>query len=308
VQSPFRLKPARPARRKARPQWRAPESKPLQLTEPNTVELAARPRAIIASFGMVALLGVGVVAALTIEESSGLKAEAETKSISAPPVATPEPPRIADLKLSNGGEKEIAKLLKEALASQQEPTSETPPDLPSQTSSAPSEPLAPPPELQTVAVAGEPTEVLALNHDDPRWARMMAQNAPEVAVKSDLPDEGVEANAFADSSKAKIIQAAMERTQSPGEQLITAAIPRMAAERPAPLAGDSPEASEPPKAKTLRQARIRTAVNLRAGPADEAKVLGVVPTNAVVSLVGCKSWCEIVFNDRRGWIYKSFIK
>ena len=57
-----------------------------------------------------------------------------------------------------------------------------------------------------------------------------------------------------------------------------------------------------------RQARVRSAVNLRSRPADEASVLAVVPANSKVSLLGCKSWCEIVFQNRRGFVYKNFVR
>ncbi len=57
-----------------------------------------------------------------------------------------------------------------------------------------------------------------------------------------------------------------------------------------------------------RQVRVRSAVNLRSRPADEASVLAVVPANSKVSLLGCKSWCEIVFENRRGFVYKNFVR
>ncbi len=47
---------------------------------------------------------------------------------------------------------------------------------------------------------------------------------------------------------------------------------------------------------------------MRSRPADEASVITVVPANATVALVGCKSWCEIVFNNRRGFVYKGFVR
>jgi len=37
-------------------------------------------------------------------------------------------------------------------------------------------------------------------------------------------------------------------------------------------------------------------------------VLTVVPANTRVDLIGCKSWCEIVVGNRRGFVYKSFVR
>ncbi len=306
MQSPFRLEPARPVKRKARPQWRAPESKPLQLTEPNTVELAARPRAIIASFGMVALLGIGAVTALSLEDTAGLQAEAEMKLTSATPAVVTPPPRISGSERSDKATREAPPPDKETTSAKQEPANEAP----RQANLSPplNQPATPKPVPEALVSLPEMT---ALHHNDPRWARpeLAEQLTSQIKARQDAPGGATEITAFADPlTKANIIQAAMERTQSPDEHVITAAIPRLAAERPAPIADDSAANAQPAEAKPARQARIRTAVNLRSGPADEAKVIGVVPTNAVVSLVGCNSWCEIVFNDRRGWIYKGFVK
>ena len=115
--------------------------------------------------------------------------------------------------------------------------------------------------------------------------------------------------AFADPMEkpVKMPEKAPE-AQSPGDQIITAAIPRFAAERPAPVPTDAAREDRAEETKPVQRARIRTAVNMRSGPADEARVIGVVPTNATVNLVRCTEWCEIVFKERRGWIYKGFVK
>jgi hypothetical protein len=56
-----------------------------------------------------------------------------------------------------------------------------------------------------------------------------------------------------------------------------------------------------------RQAKIARAVNLRASGKKGAEVLGVVPAGATVSLFGCEQWCEVSYDGRRGWVYKSFV-
>ncbi len=57
-----------------------------------------------------------------------------------------------------------------------------------------------------------------------------------------------------------------------------------------------------------REARVTKYVNLRSGPNDESKVVAVVPAKASVSVLDCKSWCEVVFDGKKGWIYKRFIR
>ncbi|WP_457935961.1 SH3 domain-containing protein [Mesorhizobium sp. 10J20-29] len=56
-----------------------------------------------------------------------------------------------------------------------------------------------------------------------------------------------------------------------------------------------------------KPARIVKAVNMRARGQKGAKVLGVLPAGTAVSLYGCQSWCEISYNGRKGWVYKSFV-
>jgi len=49
-------------------------------------------------------------------------------------------------------------------------------------------------------------------------------------------------------------------------------------------------------------------VNLRAGPSDDARVLMVVPARAKIQAAkDCAYWCEVVYEGKRGFIYKSFI-
>lgn len=58
----------------------------------------------------------------------------------------------------------------------------------------------------------------------------------------------------------------------------------------------------------MKTARVTKYVNLRAGPADEARVIAVVPANAEVKVESGCQWCTVVYNGQRGYIYKSFIR
>ena len=71
---------------------------------------------------------------------------------------------------------------------------------------------------------------------------------------------------------------------------------------------DDTAATKDDSADAAAKRRCTTAVNLRAGPKDEAKVLAVVPARETVQLINCDGWCEVVFQGQRGWIYKSFIR
>jgi len=58
----------------------------------------------------------------------------------------------------------------------------------------------------------------------------------------------------------------------------------------------------------LGTARVTQFVNLRARPSDDAEVLLVVPADAEIqAATGC-NWCEVVYDGKQGFIYKSFIR
>jgi hypothetical protein len=54
-------------------------------------------------------------------------------------------------------------------------------------------------------------------------------------------------------------------------------------------------------------ARVTSAVNMRSAPKKGAGVLGVVPAGTNVRVMSCDGWCQISYNGRTGWVYKSFL-
>ena len=53
--------------------------------------------------------------------------------------------------------------------------------------------------------------------------------------------------------------------------------------------------------------RIKSAVNMRTSPKKGASVLGVVPAGASVNVMSCDQWCNITWNGKSGWVYKTFL-
>lgn len=53
--------------------------------------------------------------------------------------------------------------------------------------------------------------------------------------------------------------------------------------------------------------RIIRAVNMRSAPKKGAGVLTVVPAGTSVKVMSCNSWCQISYEGREGWVYKSFL-
>lgn len=72
----------------------------------------------------------------------------------------------------------------------------------------------------------------------------------------------------------------------------------------------SPEmtASFRQQAPSMRPATTTRYVNLRAGPDDGAQVLAVVPERAAIDAEEDCGWCEVTYQGRSGYIYKSFIR
>lgn len=58
----------------------------------------------------------------------------------------------------------------------------------------------------------------------------------------------------------------------------------------------------------LRLAKVVKYANLRDGPADEAKVIVVVPANAEIEAEVDCNWCTVVYKGQRGYMYKNLIR
>lgn len=57
-------------------------------------------------------------------------------------------------------------------------------------------------------------------------------------------------------------------------------------------------------------ATAATDLNLRAGPAGDQQVLGVIPANGEVTVTGCleaANWCQVDFQGTQGWAYGEYL-
>lgn len=77
------------------------------------------------------------------------------------------------------------------------------------------------------------------------------------------------------------------------------------AEEPAVEAASGTDAEAEPEAKST--ASIKVAVNMRAKPENRAKVIAVLPKGRTVEVHGCKLWCEVSADGKRGFVFKSFV-
>lgn len=129
---------------------------------------------------------------------------------------------------------------------------------------------------------------------DPRWAQVVAAGATQpLEAMPAIP--GAEKVIARDPTETAAL--ALTETNAKTDPAETAAVKAIEAEtKPA-------EASQGGKA-----AVIKRSVNMRAKPQKGGAVLGVIPAKTSVELVSCTQWCEIVFNGKRGYVYKSYVQ
>lgn len=229
--------------------------------------------------GLVLLLAVGVLGAFVVNRTATSQTEANVQPIILP---GPQPTVVQTTRIVPG---------------------ETPKPAVAAAAVTPAAPTPP-----AAAPATEPV--------DARWQG----NLPAVATPSQNPLLAATPPELAPTASALVAPeaAAGVPVASPDgtdDGVVTAAI--VAPDQPVPVPTAAPRrerAAEQPQAKAkqadqnVKRGQIRTAVNMRASGSDKAKIIDVVPANAHVEVVGCKSWCEIVYKDKRGWIYKSFLR
>jgi hypothetical protein len=68
------------------------------------------------------------------------------------------------------------------------------------------------------------------------------------------------------------------------------------------------EADETPPPAPTDTRKIRLAVNMRAKPDNDANIVTVIPAGKAFAVIGCKAWCEVSFNGKRGFVYKDLIE
>lgn len=186
--------------------------------------------------------------------------------------------------------------------------------------------------VSPAAVVGEKA-IPALAANSPRWTATDAKNAPvETASASSAPAAKPTADqtdkpavaAFAEASSGNDASTALSQvaaaaptddqsaTAKKAEDSMdgsqTAAIP---AAKPG-VADDQPAADsakpQPQKVSAAQTGRILRAVTMRAGPKQKAAAMVTVPAKTSVQVIGCKQWCQIIYNGKRGWVYKTYIK
>lgn len=180
--------------------------------------------------------------------------------------------------------------------------------------------------VSSKVVAAE-VKMQELASDDPRWtesesktasspptassdqpATRPAQESPKVSAAFAEPAAQTDATTLL--SKVAAPDNAATHDPTDGAQTI-AASSTVRPPEPSPAdEGDGSQAETKPEKEVAAAGagRILRGVTMRSGPQNNAVAMTTIPAKAAVQLVSCKQWCQIVYNGRRGWVYKTFVK
>ena len=180
---------------------------------------------------------------------------------------------------------------------------------------------SPAPAVPAVATSAAPSKEVVIGQNDARWARDVA---PAAAAHSMGLADAATARAYTDRTQSPAWQALRDvvaKTEGPDsdasesrasiEEAAGTAEQEKAGEDVVETAAIDP-APEPVRSEVTAAApsgtgRISKAANIRSAARKGAAVLGTVPTNASVQVVSCDIWCEIVYEGKRGFVYKDFV-
>jgi hypothetical protein len=194
--------------------------------------------------------------------------------------------------------------------------------------------VAPKADAVTPTTAARVASIPALASNNPRWTASDSKSPSEQAADKPVPPEQAAKPTATQSTDTAFAEPTAENDAS--DALAQVAAPAPASETAAKTPGDKmdgaqtaaiPEAKpqapdadpaatdnaaqpkpEPQKVGATANGRILRAVTMRSGPKKGAAAIVTVPAKASVQVMNCKQWCEIVYNGKHGWVYKSYVK
>jgi len=150
-------------------------------------------------------------------------------------------------------------------------------------------------------------DIAALPRNDPRWtgggkpppaidAKAVAVQTNDGAKTAFAEEDGAAKGAAAAAPSTEDDETAADSHSDPDPKAATAAIPAARPEPPSEEAG------------AAANGHILRAVTIRSGPKKGAAAIGTIPAKTAVQVISCKSWCEVVYKGRHGFVYKSFVR
>lgn len=157
-----------------------------------------------------------------------------------------------------------------------------------------------------------------LSKTDPRWTNPDGTPKPQTAAAIQEAAKAVvvaKPGATEDDQTTEQAYAEPENGSSPADAaIVDPPVPQAkpAQAKPEATAGipaaEGPEQDTAP-AKASGNGTILRSVTMRSGPKKGAGVITTVPAKASVDVLSCGKhrWCEIVYQNKRGWIYQGFL-
>jgi len=178
---------------------------------------------------------------------------------------------------------------------------------------APTAQAAPRGDEVTPETAAAEAQLPTLKSNNIRWNDPNAPDKP--AASAQASRQAVDTQAAAADAKPQeegdasplAAFAAANRAQVGGNTAPAGAKPDTAATAAIPTAKPK---IDPAPAKEASAANGRTvhAVTMRSGPKKGASAMTTVPAGTEVQVISCSQWCEIIYKDKRGWVYKTYVK
>ena len=252
-------------------------------------ELKANSHLVIAAVGTAALLGIAGTALWLALPSSERQAFADPK------------PQV---QAETGAEPRAETVDADAVAAD---------DAPAAAESTISSKVAPKADAVRPPAAAE-ADIPALPLNDPRWTGTGKPAAATVAVKK--PDDEAGKTAFAEEKASGQADDAGEEQAADATDGKVAASEQAEAHEAAHADPDANAATAAipavrpvkPVGEPAANGSILRAVTMRSGPKKGAAAIGTIPARAAVQVMSCKSWCEVVYKGKHGFIYKSFVQ
>lgn len=305
-----RQRPSTTPVQQQRQQWRAHDDGPISLNARPAIDSATGQRAFVLAFAAVAVAGAAYFATVMIapeNDPTSVVSRANANPQDTPPAAAiePAPAQSEPVIEPAAAEAKPAPVVEPVRAAAADPTPSEP--------SADALPILPAPvRVKTVSVpvatpapvaeAGEPPAVQTA--EEPVTEEAATQIAAIDPVET-TPPAAAEAYAADDTIVSEGVQAVLGvaiKERVAGSPVVA----RKKADNEQQVASTEPEMAGSSGAGTRR---IRSGVNMRAAPKSGSQIIGTIPTNAAVTVApGCRHWCAVSYNGKRGYIYKSFLR
>ncbi|MGE3364867.1 MAG: SH3 domain-containing protein [Rhizobiaceae bacterium] len=294
--------------------WRAHEDQPLNLAAPQRGDTMDGQRALVLCFAAVAVAGAAYFGTvmLTHQADSGVSLFSKADAAPEPANAAPEPAVTAPAPTTatNSVVQPVPTTESQPTVAKANPEPKPAETKVAATATANANALVPVPvKVTTIVIPAKPAAARSATASaqtetreqaNARWARLAAEAQPIVTDPNAYTEETK--RMVSEGVQAILRQVTSEKTsERPVVVASTGSVEQTEREADLEMAGSA--------AMGGRQARIRTAVNMRSGPGDGSRTIGVIPTNSTVSLApGCRHWCKVTYQGRTGYIYKRFLR